>query len=149
MTTVTLAPDARAGVPSTSFDRRRTGSSAGRTVQQVEDRLAVMQNQVYLIGRLCHSPNLCRARSGRCKVAFRLAVPRSLARTHWRSAHHGNDPRVDYATVILLGHPARELHAQRLPRGAWVSVQGRLQTWSNGQWEVVAHNVALAPMGAV
>lgn len=132
MTTVTLAPGARAGISSTSFDR-----------------LAVMQNQVFLMGRLCHSPNLCRARSGRSKVAFRLAVPRSFAGTDRRFSDRGYDPRTDYATVILLGEPARELYAQRLPRGAWVSVQGRLQTWSNDQWEVVAHRVERAALEPV
>ena len=132
--------------PSASFDRLRTDSWPGQTLHQVEDRLVVMQNQVFLMGRLCHSPNLCRARSGRSKVAFRLAVPRSLAGTDRRFSHQGYDPRTDYATVILLGEQARELHAQRLPRGAWVSVQGRLQTWSNGQWEVVAYCVERAAL---
>ena len=106
----------------------------------------MMQNQVFLFGRLCHVPNLYHVRSGRSKVAFRLAVPRNPATSHPRSSHRGDDPQVDYATVILLGPKACELHAQRLPRGAWVSVRGRLQTWSNGQWEIVAHYVEPAPM---
>ena len=106
----------------------------------------MMQNQVFLFGRLCHVPNLYHVRSGRSKVAFRLAVPRNQAASHPRSSNRGDDPHVDYATVILLGPKARELHAQRLPRGAWVSVRGRLQTWSNGQWEIVAHSVEPAPM---
>jgi hypothetical protein len=53
---------------------------------------------------------------------------------------------LDYATVILLGKKARELHAQRFARGAWVRVRGRLQTWKSGKWEIVAQYVEPARM---
>jgi single-stranded DNA-binding protein len=106
----------------------------------------LMQNQVFLLGRLCHAPHFFLATSGQPKLAFRLAVPRSPSTTCAGPCDRRDDRHLDYATVILFGKKARELYAQRFARGAWVSVVGRLQTWKSGQWEIVAQCVEPARM---
>ncbi len=117
-----------------------SSTSSGRRPRAI-GKLFVMQNQVFLLGRLCHTPNLYNSRGGKPKVAFRIAVPRSLSRNPKAPLDRYRDSHSDYATVILLGKKARELYAKRLPRGSWVSVRGSLQTWSNGKWEIVAQSV--------
>jgi single-stranded DNA-binding protein len=114
---------------------------SGKPLRPDEERLGEIHNAVFLLGRLCHSPGIHQLHNGRTKVAFRMAVPRITTRDHARVHHRGNGGHVDYATVIVLGQKACELQALGLPRGAWVSVHGRLQTWDNGKWEIVAQSV--------
>ncbi len=106
----------------------------------------LVQNQVFLLGRLCHAPNLYLASSRQPKLTFRLAVPRTPSRIRRESCDRRDDRHLDYATVILLGKKARELYAKRFARGAWVRVRGRLQTWESGKWEIVAQCVEPAKM---
>ena len=101
-------------------------------------------NQVILLGQLCHSPNALRAKSGQFKLAFQIAVPRALPNDSPCLAPQAHDPRLDYITIVLLGQTARKVHAQRLGRGTWVKIRGRLQTWSAHKWEVLAQEVQLA-----
>lgn len=103
----------------------------------------IATNQVMLLGRLCHSPNLHRGSSGKPKASFQIAVPRSLrssGRSHTQLSQ--GDTQMDFITIVLFGNSARELHSQKLARGTWVNVYGRLRTRRHRKWEVVAHTVA-------
>lgn len=100
-----------------------------------------MLNQVRLLGRLCHAPNLYLTQGKLLKAAFQIAVPRSPGQNGSNMITNWHTVQADYITVVLFGQPARELCARRLSRGVWINVQGRLRTRSRRKWEVVAHFV--------
>ena len=103
----------------------------------------IATNQVMLLGRLCHSPNLYHRSNGTPKASFQIAVPRSLRSTSRSHVQlNQGDKQMDFITVVLFGNSARELHSKKLARGTWVNVRGRLRTRRHRKWEVVAHIVA-------
>jgi len=103
----------------------------------------IATNQVMLLGRLCHSPNLHHGSNGVPKASLQIAVPRSLRSTsRSRAQLSQGDKQMDFITVVLFGNSARELHSRKLGRGTWVNVRGRLRTRRHRKWEVVAHTVA-------
>jgi len=74
-------------------------------------------NHIVLNGRLTGDAGLYTTRSGRPKITFRLAVPRS------------SEPRsaADFASVVCLGQQFMPL-LDRLVKGAAVTVIGWLQS---------------------
>jgi len=75
-----------------------------------------LPNVITIVGRLTADPQLFLTRSGRPKVTFRLACP--------RSAGHAAQG-ADYVTVVCIGDRFRPL-MDSLARGKLVTVIGRL-----------------------
>ncbi len=98
-------------------------------------------NQVRLLGRLCHAPNVYLSKGNLLKAVFQIAVPRSSGRKDNNMISNWYSAQADFITVVLFGQPARDLCSRRLSRGTWLHVQGRLRTRSKRKWEVVAHSV--------
>lgn len=103
-----------------------------------------MLNVICIVGRMVHSPELKRTNGGSEVTTFTVAVERS------RSGQDGQR-QVDYIDVVAWRKTA-EFICKYFPKGAWIAVNGSLQTRSfedrDGKkrkvYEVHADNVHFA-----
>lgn len=103
-----------------------------------------MLNVICLVGRMVHSPELKRTNGGSEVTTFTVAVERS------RSGQDGQR-QVDYIDVVAWRKTA-EFICKYFPKGAWIAVNGTLQTRTfedrDGKkrkvYEVLADNVHFA-----
>lgn len=84
-------------------------------------------NQVSLVGRLTHSPELKTLQDGNSVSKFNLAIDRYLALAQKEEKKNEGKATADFPRVVVWGKQAENC-CKYLVKGAMVSIAGRVST---------------------